>query len=87
MKLEVDLSLELPRSSLHTILREASYVNFIARGRSLLPVSECVQLHEEALFIWLRQARSMNVPISGPIIEVKAKELALKLGHRDFSCT
>jgi hypothetical protein len=35
---------------------------------------------EEALFIWFRQARSMNVTISGPILRIKAKELALKLG-------
>lgn len=27
---------------------------------------------EEALFIWFKQARSMNVPISGPILKIKA---------------
>ena len=38
---------------------------------------------EEALFSWFKQARCMNVPISGPIIKIKAKELAFK----DFQCS
>ena len=31
---------------------------------------------EEALLLWFKQARTMNVPISVPILQVKAKELA-----------
>ena len=27
----------------------------------------------------------MNVPISGPNMKIKAKELALKIGHSEFS--
>ena len=42
---------------------------------------------EEALFPWFKQARSMNIPVSGPILTIKAKELALKLGHQDFICS
>ena len=46
---------------------------------------------EEALFSWFKQARCMNVPISGPIMKIKAKELALKIfsvaqdGWKDLS--
>ena len=29
---------------------------------------------EEALFTWSKQARSMNIPVSGPILAIKAKE-------------
>ena len=29
----------------------------------------------------------MNFPISGPILAIKAKELVLKLGHNNFTCT
>ena len=29
----------------------------------------------------------MNVPISGPILKVKAKELMLKPDHRDLTCS
>ena len=41
---------------------------------------------EEPLFSWFRQTRNMNVSISGPILKLKAKELAMKLGH-DFACS
>ena len=43
---------------------------------------------EEALFSWFKQARCMNVPISGPITKIKAKELALSVaqdGWKDLS--
>ena len=46
---------------------------------------------EEALFSWFKQARCMNVPISGPTMKIKAKELALKIfsvaqdGWKDLS--
>ena len=85
VKSEVAKSFDLPRSSLSTILRNKERLRELyCCRRSLLSVSECVQLHEKALFIWLRQARSMNVPFPGPILKVKAKELALKLGHCDL---
>ena len=29
---------------------------------------------EEALLLWFKQARTMNVPISGPILQAKVKE-------------
>ena len=29
----------------------------------------------------------MNVPISGPIMKIKAKELVLKMGHSEFQCS
>ena len=56
------------------------------------PGSKCCRLAtyqdvEEALFSWFKQARCMNVPISGPIMKIKAKELALKMGHSEFQCS
>ena len=42
---------------------------------------------EDALLLWFNQARCMNVPVSGTILQVKAQELALALGHRDFRCS
>ena len=29
----------------------------------------------------------MNMPVSGPSLTIKAKDLALKMGHRDFICS
>lgn len=42
---------------------------------------------EDALLIWLRQSLHFNMPISGPIIQRKAKEFANILGHHGFSCS
>ena len=40
---------------------------------------------EEALFTWFKQARIMNVSLSGPILKMKPKELAVKLVYWSFS--
>ena len=42
---------------------------------------------EEALLLWLRQSLVYNEPISGPIVQKKAKEFADTLGHSQFSCS
>ena len=42
---------------------------------------------EDALLLWFKQAQSLNVTISGPILQAKAQELALSLGHLNFSCS
>ena len=42
---------------------------------------------EDALLIWLRQSLHFNVPVSGPIIQKKAKEFADILGHPQFTCS
>lgn len=43
--------------------------------------------HEEvgdALVLWFQQMLAKNVPINGPLMLEKAKQLALELGHEDF---
>ena len=42
---------------------------------------------EEALLLWFKQARSQGVPVSGPILQLKARELAAALGRRGFRCS
>ncbi|XP_072574493.1 ARL14 effector protein isoform X3 [Paramormyrops kingsleyae] len=42
---------------------------------------------EDALFLWLKQARSLGAPVSGPILKEKAVRLAVELGHNDFKCS
>ena len=37
--------------------------------------------------IWIGQARSQNVPLSGPILMEKADSLAKKLGYSEFKCS
>ena len=42
---------------------------------------------ETALGIWMREARAKDIPISGPILQAKAEELAKELGYPDFKCS
>ena len=41
---------------------------------------------EDALFLWLKEARSKGAPVSGPLLKVKANKLAQDMGL-EFSCT
>ena len=36
---------------------------------------------------WFREARSMNLPISGPLLQETAKEFAKKSGREDFAAS
>uniref|UniRef100_A0A8D2MII9 Tigger transposable element derived 4 n=1 Tax=Zonotrichia albicollis TaxID=44394 RepID=A0A8D2MII9_ZONAL len=42
---------------------------------------------EEALMKWYRIAQCLNVPVSGPMLRLKANDFAQKLGHSDFKCS
>lgn len=42
---------------------------------------------EKALVLWLKRARSSNLPVSGPIMREKAEELALRMDIEDFKCS
>ncbi|KAK3101564.1 hypothetical protein FSP39_004521 [Pinctada imbricata] len=41
----------------------------------------------ETVFKWFEQARAKNIPISGPIIQENALEIASKLGYADFKAS
>ena len=42
---------------------------------------------DEALLLWFKDARSRNIPVSGPILQAKAESLAKDLGYADFKCS
>lgn len=42
---------------------------------------------DQRCFERFSRARSQNIPVSGPIVKVKAKELAEKLNHANFSAS
>ena len=50
----------------------------------------CVVLYnevEEGLLIWFKSLTEKNVPVSEPILQTKAEEIARELGVSDFSCS
>jgi len=42
---------------------------------------------EEAALVWFKQQRSLNVPISGPILQTKIDQLAEKMKIENFKCS
>ncbi|XP_054845617.1 tigger transposable element-derived protein 4 [Eublepharis macularius] len=42
---------------------------------------------EEELVKWCRMAQGLNVTISGPMLRLRANNIAQKLGHSDFKCS
>jgi hypothetical protein len=36
---------------------------------------------------WFVKARSQNIPITGPLVKTKAKEIAEQLGHTSFNAS
>ena len=42
---------------------------------------------EDDLYKWFVNARSHNVPVSGPLLQAQAEIIAKKLGYNDFKCS
>ncbi|XP_064488391.1 tigger transposable element-derived protein 4-like [Ornithodoros turicata] len=42
---------------------------------------------ERALLTWIKDVRSRDIPLSGPIIMAKATDFALRLNHADFAAS
>ncbi|XP_037528447.1 tigger transposable element-derived protein 6-like [Rhipicephalus sanguineus] len=40
---------------------------------------------DAALFRWFREVRAQSIPVSGPMLQQKAKSLGALLGHDDFN--
>jgi hypothetical protein len=38
---------------------------------------------DEAVFVWFKQCVSMNVPVNGPLMKQKAKELAREMNIKN----
>lgn len=76
----------IPKSSLSTFLKDKEKIRkAIEDGTSKQKRLRASQLDtvDKSLLIWFKQARSDNVPLSGPILLEKANELAGILGHTD----
>ena len=77
-KSEIARRYELPRSTLSTILKNKEKFKHLFATSKLKPGIKCCRLAtyqdvEKALFSWFKQARCMNVSISGPIMKSRQK--------------
>ncbi|XP_049522194.1 tigger transposable element-derived protein 6-like [Dermacentor silvarum] len=88
-KSDVAAAYKIPRSTLSTILKNKADIRAKsdkrpgARGAQRV----CTAVYEDvevAIFKWFVDVRSRNIPVSDPMIEQKAKDLAFLLGRNDF---
>ncbi|KAH8034210.1 hypothetical protein HPB51_021880 [Rhipicephalus microplus] len=89
-KTEVALKYGITKSTLTTILKAKDKLHNnasrFAPDRKRLREAAYPDL-ENAVLLWLKRARSSNLPINGPILREKAEELSLRLGIEDFKCS
>ena len=72
----------IPNSTLSTILKDREKLQKACEDSKFLPTTKKMKLCsneelEEAVFFWFRQARAMNVSLSGPVIIGKATEIVV----------
>ncbi|KAH7979730.1 hypothetical protein HPB49_010743 [Dermacentor silvarum] len=91
-KNEIAKKHDIPRSTLSTYIRnkktiEDSYAaETFAKDRKRIRTAKHPDL-EAALLAWIKEKRSQDIPLSGPIIVAKAADFALRLNLSDFAAS
>lgn len=85
-KVDIAKEFDIPPSTLATIIKhkdryqEESGLSKVckrAKASEFQDVEKCV-------LMWLKQCRDKNVPIGGPVLQEKAQQFAVSLGHANF---
>ena len=81
-------SIGIPLSTLHTIIKNRDAITNAANGGYKRKKVRCGKYEdvEEILIEWIHQSRDAAIPLSGQIIQEKAREIARKL-NTDFSAS
>lgn len=91
-KNEIAKKHEIPRSTLSTYLRnkatieDAYTAETFTKDRKRLRTAKHPDL-ETALLTWIKEKRSLDIPLSGPIIVAKAADFAQRLNISDFAAS
>ncbi|KAH6929235.1 hypothetical protein HPB50_025202 [Hyalomma asiaticum] len=89
-KKDVAARFNIPASSLSTILSAKDSIREAAESgtgsKKRLKKSTYADV-DKAVFTWFLDTRARNVPISGAILQQKAKDFASILGHDDFKAS
>ena len=88
-KKDICADFDVVKSTLSTIIKNRASIENLedvdpARKRARTAKHSNV---DEALLMWLKQKRAMNVPIGGPLMKAKANELAKELGIFDWEAS
>lgn len=88
----IALQFGIPNSTLSTIIKDREEICSAFEKSAFEPARKHLRKAEfddveDGLLIWFMGVRGKDVPISGLILQAKAKEIATGLGHEDFSCS
>ena len=83
---------DIPNSTLSTIIKERKRIEAAFEESKFQPQRKRIQLAkyediESGLLLWFKGIREKNLPISGPILQAKAEEIAKEMVFEDFSCS
>ena len=89
---EIAKKYEVPPNTLSTWLKKADAYKKAYEEQGFGPKNKRMKKAtyedvEEALFAWFKEARSRDIPISGPILQDKAEQLSKQMGYPDFKCS
>lgn len=91
-KLEIAKKHSIPKSTLSTYIKnkgaieDAYATEAFASSRKRLRPAKHPEL-EQAVVAWIREIRSQDIPLSGPMVMAKAADYALRLNIDDFSAS
>lgn len=76
-------------STASTIVKERHKIKMLSNHYNIDPDRKRMRLGiyrdvDEAVHVWFRQMRMKNIPINGPMLQQKAREFAIQLGHQNF---
>jgi len=89
-KVDVAIKYGVPKTTLSTWIKNADQIRQLSSSTShdRKRARQCTYPDvEQALMMWFKQARALNIPLSGPVLVAKASQLAAELGHSDFKCS
>nr|XP_037284947.1 major centromere autoantigen B-like [Rhipicephalus microplus] len=87
-KTEVAKKFDIPKSTLSRILKNKETIEGAVKNGAFSSKRMRTTPHKElekVIFIWFKRARSSNFPISGPIPEQMAREIAMQMGVENFT--
>lgn len=83
---------DIAPSTMATIFGDRDKLIILHRESQLAPSRKCLQLGDyqddaDAILMWFKDARQHNVPLSGPIIQKKARQVVVALDICSFEAS
>lgn len=90
---QIDASFDIPKTTVSNILkRKVDLLDAYDSNQSPQRKRVCIRTDrsvelDKSVFEWFSRKRALNLPVSGPLLQEKARDLAEKLGITDFKAS